>query len=177
MDIDSLYDYDEEEQDFYEESLLTRKIYPIDHRALKRNRGSNVSFGCGSLSTSEVMMMMAKYMKQESTSDVEDESIMPRGPERFTSMRKVPSLSDLSDPDSSIGHALSLKQHQEKKRQEQDGCFVILRIFPWLCLCIDRIRLTVEAGRNAGFYGLLYRRSRVRLLSLFDHPLVDRSNR
>lgn len=62
-----------------------------------------MSFGCGSLSSGEVMMMMAKYMKQESTSDVEDESIMPRVPDRFTSMRKVPSLSDLSDPDSSIG--------------------------------------------------------------------------
>lgn len=35
MDVESLYDYDEEDQDFYEESLLTRKIYPIDHRALK----------------------------------------------------------------------------------------------------------------------------------------------
>lgn len=36
MDIESsLYDYDEEEQDFYEETLGTRKGYPIDHRALK----------------------------------------------------------------------------------------------------------------------------------------------
>ena len=35
MDIESLYDYGDEEQDFYEESPGSRKGYPIDHRALK----------------------------------------------------------------------------------------------------------------------------------------------
>lgn len=37
MDIDSLYDYEEEDQDFYEESLGVRKGYPIDHRSIKVN--------------------------------------------------------------------------------------------------------------------------------------------
>jgi len=36
MDIESLYDYGEEEQDFYEESPGSRKGgYPIDHRSIK----------------------------------------------------------------------------------------------------------------------------------------------
>lgn len=35
MDMESLYDYGEEEQDFYEESPGTRKGYPIDHRSIK----------------------------------------------------------------------------------------------------------------------------------------------
>lgn len=35
MDIESLYDYVDEEQDFYDESPGSRKGYPIDHRALK----------------------------------------------------------------------------------------------------------------------------------------------
>ena len=39
MDIDgSLYDYSEEEQDFYEEThknIFGRKGYPIDHRCIK----------------------------------------------------------------------------------------------------------------------------------------------
>ena len=48
-------------------------------------------------------MMMAKYMKQEVISDNEEESLVPNMPGRFDSMRKVPSLSDLSDPDSSMG--------------------------------------------------------------------------
>lgn len=52
------------------------------------------------------MMMMAKYMKQELASDAEEEGLVPTLPGRFTSMRKVPSLSDLSDPDSSLGKSL-----------------------------------------------------------------------
>ncbi|KAK0098902.1 hypothetical protein PV326_000063 [Microctonus aethiopoides] len=105
MDIESsLYDYDVEEQDFYEENLGARKGYPIDHRSLKRDvRGGNVNLVCGSLSGGGVMMMMAKYMKQELASDAEEEGLVPALPARFTSMRKVPSLSDLSDPDSSLG--------------------------------------------------------------------------
>lgn len=33
--MDSLYDYGEEEHDFYEETPGIRKGYPIDHRSLK----------------------------------------------------------------------------------------------------------------------------------------------
>lgn len=33
--MESLYDYGEEEQDFYEESPGSRKGYPIDHRSIK----------------------------------------------------------------------------------------------------------------------------------------------
>ncbi|XP_043274998.1 ETS-like protein pointed isoform X2 [Venturia canescens] len=104
MDVESLYDYVDEEQDFYDESPGSRKGYPIDHRALKRDaRGtSGILGGCGSLSGGGVMMMMAKYMKQELASDAEEEGLVPTLPGRFTSMRKVPSLSDLSDPDSSL---------------------------------------------------------------------------
>lgn len=42
MDIDSLYDYGDEEQDFYEESPGCRKGYPIDHRALKVRRDFSI---------------------------------------------------------------------------------------------------------------------------------------
>ena len=35
MDMESLYDYGEEEQDFYEEAPGSRKGYPIDHRSIK----------------------------------------------------------------------------------------------------------------------------------------------
>lgn len=35
MDMESLYDYGEEDQDFYDESPGTRKGYPIDHRSIK----------------------------------------------------------------------------------------------------------------------------------------------
>ena len=33
--MESLYDYGEEEQDFYEETPGARKGYPIDHRSIK----------------------------------------------------------------------------------------------------------------------------------------------
>lgn len=33
--MESLYDYGEEEQDFYEEAPGSRKGYPIDHRSIK----------------------------------------------------------------------------------------------------------------------------------------------
>ncbi|XP_043786973.1 ETS-like protein pointed isoform X3 [Apis laboriosa] len=45
---------------------------------------------------------MAKLMKQELASDAEEEGLVPALSGRFTSMRKVPSLSDLSDPESSL---------------------------------------------------------------------------
>lgn len=39
MDMESLYDYVEEDQDFYEETPVTRKGgYPIDHRSIKVSR-------------------------------------------------------------------------------------------------------------------------------------------
>ena len=68
--------------------------------------------GCGNIGGgiggggSSVMLMMAKYMKQELTSDAEEEGLVPTLPTRFTSMRKVPSLSDLSDQESSLGKLL-----------------------------------------------------------------------
>ncbi|XP_051165625.1 ETS-like protein pointed isoform X3 [Leptopilina boulardi] len=104
MDLESLYDYGDEEQDFYEESPTHRKGYPIDHRFIKRESKSVASIlGCGNGGGgSGVMLMMAKYMKQELTSDAEEEGLVPTLPARFTSMRKVPSLSDLSDQESSL---------------------------------------------------------------------------
>nr|XP_050862468.1 ETS-like protein pointed isoform X2 [Vespula vulgaris] len=106
MDMESLYDYGEEEQDFYEENPGTRKGgYPIDHRWIKRDvRGVGGFLGGGSISDGGGMLMvMAKLMKQELASDAEEEGLVPALPGRFTSMRKVPSLSDLSDPESSLG--------------------------------------------------------------------------
>lgn len=39
MDMESLYDYVEEDQDFYDETPATRKGgYPIDHRSIKVSR-------------------------------------------------------------------------------------------------------------------------------------------
>lgn len=103
--MESLYDYGEEEQDFYEENPGTRKGgYPIDHRWIKRDvRGVGGFLGGGSISDGGGMLMvMAKLMKQELASDAEEEGLVPALPGRFTSMRKVPSLSDLSDPESSL---------------------------------------------------------------------------
>ncbi|XP_043258185.1 ETS-like protein pointed isoform X2 [Colletes gigas] len=104
MDMESLYDYGDEEQDFYEESPGTRKGYPIDHRSIKRDaRGVGSYLGGGSISDGGGMLtVMAKLMKQELASDAEEEGLVPALPGRFTSMRKVPSLSDLSDPESSL---------------------------------------------------------------------------
>lgn len=102
--MESLYDYGEEEQDFYEESPGTRKGYPIDHRSIKRDVRSVGSFlGGGGISDGGCMLtVMAKLMKQELASDAEEEGLVPALSGRFTSMRKVPSLSDLSDPESSL---------------------------------------------------------------------------
>lgn len=52
---------------------------------------------------SSMLTVMAKFLKQEMTSDAEEEGLVPALPGRVTSMRKVPSLSDLSDPESSLG--------------------------------------------------------------------------
>ncbi|KAF3430509.1 hypothetical protein E2986_07497 [Frieseomelitta varia] len=111
MDMESLYDYGEEEQDFYEESPGTRKGYPIDHRSIKRDARSVGSYlGGGSISDGGGMLtVMAKLMKQELASDAEEEGLVPALSGRFTSMRKVPSLSDLSDPESSLVFTFDLK--------------------------------------------------------------------
>ncbi|EZA58199.1 hypothetical protein X777_01563 [Ooceraea biroi] len=106
MDIESLYDYGEEEQDFYEESPGSRKGgYPIDHRPMKRDARSMSNFlsANGITDGSGMLTVMAKLLKQELTSDAEEEGLVPALPGKVTSMRKVPSLSDLSDPESSLG--------------------------------------------------------------------------
>ncbi|XP_011692282.1 PREDICTED: ETS-like protein pointed, isoform P2/D isoform X2 [Wasmannia auropunctata] len=110
MDMESLYDYDEE-QDFYEESPGTRKSgYPIDHRSIKvnqlkrdiRSMGSFLGPNACITDGSGMLTVMAKLLKQEMTSDAEEEGLVPALSGRVTSMRKVPSLSDLSDPESSL---------------------------------------------------------------------------
>lgn len=54
MDMESLYDYGEEEQDFYEESPGTRKGYPIDHRSIKVSGALERSLACvGARATQE----------------------------------------------------------------------------------------------------------------------------
>ncbi|XP_017791496.1 PREDICTED: LOW QUALITY PROTEIN: ETS-like protein pointed [Habropoda laboriosa] len=103
MDMESLYDYGEEEQDFYEESPGTRKGYPIDHRSIKRDaRGVGSYLGGGGISDGGGMLTVMAKLKQELASDAEEEGLVPALSGRFTSMRKVPSLSDLSDPESSL---------------------------------------------------------------------------
>nr|XP_012217806.1 PREDICTED: ETS-like protein pointed, isoform P2/D isoform X3 [Linepithema humile] len=105
MDMESLYDYGEEEQDFYEESPGTRKGgYPIDHRSIKRDTRSMGSFLAANsiIDGNGMLTVMAKLMKQELPSDAEEEGLVPALPGRITSMQKVPSLSDLSDPESSL---------------------------------------------------------------------------
>lgn len=67
-------------------------------------RGVGSYLGGGSISDGGGMLtIMAKLMKQELASDAEEEGLVPALSGRFTSMRKVPSLSDLSDPESSLG--------------------------------------------------------------------------
>lgn len=67
-------------------------------------RGVGSYLGGGSISDGGGMLTgMAKLMKQELASDAEEEGLVPALSGRFTSMRKVPSLSDLSDPESSLG--------------------------------------------------------------------------
>ncbi|XP_076228813.1 ETS transcription factor pointed isoform X2 [Nomia melanderi] len=66
-------------------------------------RGVGSYLGGGSINDGGgVLTVMAKLMKQELTSDAEEEGLVPALSGRFTSMRKVPSLSDLSDPESSL---------------------------------------------------------------------------
>ena len=67
-------------------------------------RGVGSYLGGGSISDGGGMLtVMAKLMKQELASDAEEEGLVPALSGRSTSMRKVPSLSDLSDPESSLG--------------------------------------------------------------------------
>ncbi|KAL6440228.1 hypothetical protein ACFW04_003070 [Cataglyphis niger] len=106
MDMESLYDYVEEDQDFYEETPATRKGgYPIDHRSIKRDVRSMGSFLASGIDGSGMLTIMTK-LKQELFSDAEEESLVPNIPGRDTSMQKVPSVSDLSDLESSLGEFL-----------------------------------------------------------------------
>ncbi|CAL1675912.1 unnamed protein product [Lasius platythorax] len=104
MDMESLYDYVEEDQDFYEETPATRKGgYPIDHRSIKRDARSMGSFLVNGITDgSSRLTIMTKLFKQELSSDAEEEGLVPTLPGRDTSMQKVPSVSDLSDPESSL---------------------------------------------------------------------------
>ncbi|XP_072756687.1 transforming protein p54/c-ets-1 isoform X2 [Anoplolepis gracilipes] len=104
MDMESLYDYVEEDQDFYEETPATRKGgYPIDHRSIKRDVRSMGSFLANGITDGSGMLtIMTKLLKQELFSDAEEEGLVPTLPGRDTSMQKVPSVSDLSDPESSL---------------------------------------------------------------------------
>lgn len=61
----------------------------------------------GIVDGSNMLTVMSKLLKQELPSDAEEESLVPPLCGRFTSMRKVPSLSDLSDPESSLGKSFS----------------------------------------------------------------------
>lgn len=58
---------------------------------------------------SGMLTVMAKLLKQEMTSDAEEEGLVPALHGRLTSMRKVPSLSDLSDPESSLGESFQFQ--------------------------------------------------------------------
>lgn len=62
-----------------------------------------------------MLTVMAKLMKQELASDAEEEGLVPALSGRFTSMRKVPSLSDLSDPESSLGEFFSLSPYHSSR--------------------------------------------------------------
>lgn len=55
---------------------------------------------------SGMLTIMTKLLKQEMFSDAEEEGLVPTLPGRDTSMQKVPSVSDLSDPESSLGESL-----------------------------------------------------------------------
>lgn len=87
-----------------------------------RGMGSLLEYGNigGRISGDSSMLMMAKYMKQELASDAEEEGLVPTLPGRFTSMRKVPSLSDLSDPESSLGEFLQRKKNQKKNEKSSN---------------------------------------------------------
>lgn len=75
-------------------------------------RGVGSYLGGGSISDGgDMLTVMAKLMKQELASDAEEEGLVPTLSGRFTSMQKVPSLSDLSDPESSLGEFLPTVSH------------------------------------------------------------------
>jgi len=75
-------------------------LYQRDTRSMGSFLGANsIADGSGMLT------VMAKLLKQELASDAEEEGLVPALHGRITSMRKVPSLSDLSDPESSLGES------------------------------------------------------------------------
>ncbi|XP_050445942.1 ETS-like protein pointed isoform X5 [Cataglyphis hispanica] len=122
MDMESLYDYVEEDQDFYEETPATRKGgYPIDHRSIKRDVRSMGSFLANGITDGSGMLTIMTKLKQELFSDAEEESLVPNLPGRDTSMQKVPSVSDLSDLESSLdmpAQVLPLTPGTNKKMTE-----------------------------------------------------------
>ncbi|XP_015190301.1 PREDICTED: ETS-like protein pointed, isoform P2/D isoform X7 [Polistes dominula] len=85
--------------------IYTCDFYCTSLTIVRDVRGVGSFLGGGSITDGGgggMLMVMAKLMKQEQASDAEEEGLVPALPGRFTSMRKVPSLSDLSDPESSL---------------------------------------------------------------------------
>ncbi|KAL2711702.1 ETS-like protein pointed isoform X2 [Vespula squamosa] len=98
-------DEDDDDDDDDDDERCMQKIWLHDagRDAISGGLGVGGFLGGGSISDGGGMLMvMAKLMKQELASDAEEEGLVPALPGRFTSMRKVPSLSDLSDPESSL---------------------------------------------------------------------------
>lgn len=85
--------------------LISARYVFICHQRDARSMGSFLSVN-GITDGSGMLTMMTKLLKQELASDAEEEGLVPALPGRITSMRKVPSLSDLSDPESSLGEYL-----------------------------------------------------------------------
>ncbi|KAF7386274.1 hypothetical protein HZH68_013406 [Vespula germanica] len=96
-DYDNDEDDDDDDDDDDERCMQKIWLHDAGRDAISGGLGGgSISDGGG------MLMVMAKLMKQELASDAEEEGLVPALPGRFTSMRKVPSLSDLSDPESSL---------------------------------------------------------------------------
>ncbi|XP_029670119.1 ETS-like protein pointed isoform X3 [Formica exsecta] len=74
---------------------ITVKRYARDVRSMGSFLANGITDGSG-------MLTIMTKLKQELFSDAEEESLVPTLPGRDTSMQKVPSVSDLSDPESSL---------------------------------------------------------------------------
>lgn len=79
-------------------------LFQRDVRSMGSFLGAN-----GITDGSGMLTVMAKLLKQELASDAEEEGLVPALPGRFTSIQKVPSLSDLSDPESSLGESFEYR--------------------------------------------------------------------
>lgn len=83
-------------------SARVNDIYIFLYQRDTRNMGSFL--GVNNIADESGMLtVMTKLLKQELISDAEEEELALSG--RLTSMQKVPSLSDLSDPESSLGES------------------------------------------------------------------------